>query len=246
MFGGVFMPWYGLLALTTVSGLVQSLTGFGAGIVMMLFLPSFFTMLQAPALSCAICLGLTAPMAWKFRAYIQPKLILPPLIAYEVGAMTTLNFVSRLDLGVLGIAFGAFLIILSLYFLFLSKNITVQPSLKSAAVCGTLSGICNGLFGIGGPMMAIYFLAITDTKESYSGNQQCLFFITTIINLIIRMQKGFYTLDLIPFTLIGMVGIGLGMRIGLKILSRINSAVLKKIIYAFVGISGIITMFDHL
>ena len=240
------MPWYGLLALTTVSGLVQSLTGFGAGIVMMLLLPSFFNMLQAPALSCAICLGLTAPMAWKFREHIRPKLVLPPLIAYEVGAITTLNVVSHLDLGFLGIAFGVFLIVLSIYFLFFSKSAKVKPTLGSAAVCGILAGICNGLFGIGGPMMAIYFLAITDTKESYSGNQQCLFFITTIINLIIRIHKGFYTLELIPATLIGMVGIGLGMRIGLKILSRINSNVLRKIIYAFVGVSGLLTLFDHL
>lgn len=240
------MPWYALLALTTVSGLVQSLTGFGAGIVMMLLLPTFFNMLQAPALSCAICLGLTAPMAWKFREYIRPKLVLPPLIAYEVGAITTLNVVSYLDLGILGIAFGVFLILLSLYFLFFSKNLKVKPTLGSAVFCGTLSGVCNGLFGIGGPTMAIYFLAITDTKESYSGNQQCLFFITTIINLIIRIYKGFYTLDLIPFTLIGMVGIGLGMRIGLKILSRINSNLLRKIIYAFVGLSGILTLVDHL
>ena len=240
------MPWYALLALTTVSGLVQSLTGFGAGVVMLLFLPSFYNMLQAPALSCAICLGLTAPMAWKFREYIRPRLFLRPLFFYELGAMTTLNLVAYLDLELLGIAFGGFLILLSIYFLFISKNIKVKPTLGSAAVCGTLSGICNGLFGIGGPMMAIYFLAITDTKESYSGNQQCLFFITTIINLIIRIHKGFYTLDLIPVTLIGMVGIGIGMRIGLKILSRINSNVLSKIIYIFVGISGVLTLVDHM
>ena len=240
------MPWYALFAITIVSGLVQSLTGFGAGIVMMLFLPSFFTMLQSPALSCAICLGLTAPMAWKFREHIRFKLILPPLISYEIAALITLNLVGGLDLGLLGVAFGIFLILLSLYFLFLSKNVKVTPSLASAALCGTLSGICNGLFGIGGPMMAVYFLAITDTKESYSGNQQFLFTITTIVNLFIRVHKGFYTLDLIPYTLIGMVGIGIGMRFGLKILARINTNVLRKIIYGFVGISGLLTLFDHL
>ena len=239
------MPWYALLALTTVSGLVQSLTGFGAGVVMLLVLPSYFNMLQAPALSCAICLGLTAPMAWKFRKHIRLKLMLPPLCFYELGAMVTLNLVGGLDLEFLGIAFGVFLILLSIYFLFFSKNIQAKPTITSAAVCGTLSGVCNGLFGIGGPMMAIYFLAITDTKESYSGNQQCLFFITTIINLFIRIQKGFYTLDLIPMTLIGMVGIGIGMRFGLKILSRINSNLLRKIIYVFVGFSGILTLMDY-
>ena len=68
----------------------------------------------------------------------------------------------------------------------------------------------------------------------------------SLTNLIIRIHKGFYTLELIPATLIGMVGIGLGMRIGLKILSRINSNVLRKIIYAFVGVSGLLTLFDHL
>ena len=50
-----------------LGGFVQSITGFGAAVVMMTILPYFFTMVVAPSVSTSICLGLTVTLAWKLR-----------------------------------------------------------------------------------------------------------------------------------------------------------------------------------
>ena len=50
-----------------LGGFVQSITGFGAAVVMMTILPYFFTMAVAPSVSTSICLGLTVTLAWKLR-----------------------------------------------------------------------------------------------------------------------------------------------------------------------------------
>ena len=47
---------------------------------------------------------------------------------------------------------------------------------------------------------------------------------------------------MVPMTLLGMVAITLGKLGGLRILERLNTDVLKKIIYIFVGISGVLTI----
>ena len=45
-----------------LGGFVQSITGFGAAVVMMTILPYFFTMVVAPSVSTSICLGLTVTL----------------------------------------------------------------------------------------------------------------------------------------------------------------------------------------
>lgn len=47
-------------------GAVQSVTGFGGGVLMMLFLPSMFGLLHASAISASICITLTFPLRSAF------------------------------------------------------------------------------------------------------------------------------------------------------------------------------------
>lgn len=231
---------------SAAAGVVQAVTGFGSAILIMMVLPYFFDMLKAPALCSAITFGFTASMAWRFRREVKPQLVLFPALCYEAGSVIVLNLARNLALDAIGVAFGVFLIVLSLYFLLLSKTISITAGMGSAAVCGMISGACSGLFGIGGPLMAVYFLAATRTKEEYAGNLQFVFALTTAVNFGIRVYKGFYTLDLVPLTLWGMAGITLGKMAGLKILDRINIERMGKLIYLLVGLSGVMTLAEHL
>ena len=62
----------------------------------------------------------------------------------------------------------------------------------------------------------------------------------------VRMQKGFYTLEFLPVTIIGIIGITVGKMLGVKILEKINVELMRKLVYALVGISGVMTLFEHL
>ena len=65
---------------------------------------------------------------------------------------------------------------------------------------------------------------------------------TSVVNLITRIANGIYTLNLLPLTLVGLAGILVGKVIGLKILNRLEPDRIRRIVYAFVGISGVITV----
>jgi len=240
------MVWLSIGLTTTLGGIVQTVTGFGGGVVLMLLLPYYFDMVTAPALSAAINLGLSGALMWKFRRHFEYKLALSPCIAYLICSISVIHIAQRMDMEVLSLAFGVFLVILALYFFLFSERVHFGANWRTGLVCGGISGATSGLFGIGGPLMAIYFVSGSKSKESYIANIQGLFTITGIINLLTRISRGIYTLELVPLTLLGFAAIYLGQVIGLKIVKKLNADILRKLIYAFVGISGILTIWQHL
>lgn len=225
-----------------VAGIIQSVTGFGAGIFMMVFFPAFFPILNASALSSAISLVGTCSLSWHYRKQCVWKLTLVPALVYIAVSSLSILLAPYLPTDLLKKTFGVFLMILSVYFLKFSSKLKVKANLASATVCGALSGVLGGLFGIGGPPMVIYFLAALDDKEKYLGTIQFYFFITGVHMLIFRTINGIYTVNLIPYTLLGVIGIMAGKKIGTKIVDRINAETMKKLVYAFLGVAGFLNL----
>ena len=224
------------------AGVVQSLTGFGAGIVMMLFFPMLLPVLNASALSGAIGLMLSIGMAWQYRKKINVRLLVIPAVFYAVISALAISFADLMDTTLLLRVFGVFLILLSAYFLIFAGKIRVKATVGTAAVCASLSGVVGGLFGIGGPPMVVYYLSALDDKEAYLGTIQAFFCFTNIYTLIVRLIKGLYTAELIPPTVCGVVAILLGQLIGGRIQSKINGDTMRKLVYAFLGVTGVINL----
>ena len=239
------MSWLVLILSAVAGGIVQTVTGFGAAVVMMLFLPSFLGMLGAPAIVQTICAGLSIPLAFKFRKQADWKACLFPAAVYILCSAVIISLINKFDLNVLKLLFGCFLILLSAYFFFFSKSLKLKANWQTAVVVSVISGIFSGLFGIGGPLMAVYFLAATDSKKEYVGTSQMFFAICNLFNLIVRCVRGIFTISMIPMTLVGILAINVGKKFGLKILDRLNAERMRKLVYAFVGISGIINVIQY-
>lgn len=199
-------------------------------------------MIAAPAVTSAITVGLSLTLAWKFRKHININACLFPTLVYLIFSIASINCAKNLNLEFLSLAFGVFLIILAIYFFAVSERISLQANRKTATICAMISGVTSGLFGIGGPLMAIYFISAIEDKKSYIGTIQFLFAFTNIVNLLMRIANGIYTIDLLPATILGFGGITIGKIIGLRILDKINPVRIKKLVYAFVGISGLLSL----
>lgn len=66
MIGYILLPAF-------VAGIIQGVTGFGAGVVMMMFLPLQFSVVQSAGVSSAICMILCAAMVYRYRHTISKK-----------------------------------------------------------------------------------------------------------------------------------------------------------------------------
>ena len=122
------MVWFVMFIMALLGGIVQVVAGFGAAVVMMLALPSFFGMVTASAISGAICVGMVVPLAWKYRRHFNPKSSLVPIAAYLLVSMPIIALVPKMDLDSLKVAFGAFLVLMAVYFLVFSKKIHVEAN----------------------------------------------------------------------------------------------------------------------
>ena len=228
-------------------GLVQGTTGFGSGIFVMLFFPYFLPLLQSSALSSLAGVFICISMAWKFRKNINPKVVILPAIFYFIASFLALRFAVNTDMSQLKAVFGLFLIAISLWFMFFADKVRIKANLLTAFICGSIAGVASGLFGIGGPPMVIYMLAITgDDKEAYLANTQFFFCLTGIYTAFLRVVNGILTPDLLPLVIPGMIGMTIGKNVGVNIVEKIDVKLMKKLIYAFLGLSGLLTFVTNI
>lgn len=231
---------------SVAAGFLQTVTGFGAATVLMLVLPYFFDMAAAPALSSSICMGLAASLALRFRHAIRLRLVLLPSLIYTAVSILAIRLAAGADLRLLSIGFGVFLTALSVYFLFFGSKAALKSGPVSMVACSAVSGMCAGLFSIGGPTMALYYLAVTERKEEYLGNIQLLFAVTYAAGLPQRVSSGAYTAALLPMTVLGIGAILAGRQLGLRVSERLDPERVKKLVFLYVGLTGIFTLVRHL
>ncbi|WP_319756092.1 sulfite exporter TauE/SafE family protein [uncultured Sphaerochaeta sp.] len=228
-----------VFAIVFVGAFLQSNIGFGFPIIAMIFFPSLFPFSTAVTLNQIIAIASTGFLTIRYWKSIQWKMLIPLLVSsLLVGAIvivSSLQVESRILTGILGI----FLMALSLYFACFSNKIVVQASLSNGLLMGIVAGLGNGLFGIGGPPVALYLFAAVKDKKHYLATIQAYFLVCNIQSIFIRSYHGAFELSYIPIILIGWVAIAVGTYIGLLLFKRTPDYLLKRIVYIFVGASGL-------
>ena len=240
------MVWLAVTLGAVLAGMVQTVTGFGSGVVLIMILPRFFDMLAAPAINNVVSMGLTVVLSWQYRKHIDFKTVVRPAVPFAAASAAAIWASKRMDLSVLGVVFGVFLMGLSLYFFLFDQRVRLKADLPTVLFCSVVSGVFAGLFGVGGPLMALYFVQITRDRREYVGTIQFFFTITNSFTFLTRIFSGTFTLSLLPVTLAGLGGILVGKHLGVRVGDRLDADSMKKIIYVFVGISGVITLVQEL
>ena len=240
------MLWAALITASFLGGVVQTVTGFGAGVVIMMFLPYFFDLLAAPAINSTICLGVSATLAWKYRKKLKRDLYAIPLVIYACFGVLFVRLVRNFDVEWLSTAFSGFLILLALYSFLAPKGAAFKATPATAFLCSMISGICGALFGIGGPLMALYYSAVTQDREEYTANLQLIFALSSLLMTATRAMNGLYTASMLSFSVVGILSIRAGSWVGGRIADKIPAELFRKVVYLSVGVSGLIMLVQKL
>lgn len=229
-------------AASLAGGVVQSVTGFGAAILIMIFMPLIFSMTAAPAISDVITMTIAFAMFWRYRTSVSLRKMPLAILVYLIVSTCAIYQSAFLNTGILKLLFGIFLVILAAYFLLFSGKAAVKDSLFMNVFCGGLGGVCGGLFGIAGPPVSLYYLAVSKNKEEYLGTMNAFFSITVIFNVISRIRSGFLNVGQIPYAVCGIAAIQIGCVIGSRISGRIEMETMKKCVYALMIFAGIVSI----
>ena len=236
---GLFLILIGLGA-----GFVQSVSGFGLGIFAMLFLPHFMpSNTTATAISCLFSCVTSSYNAVIYRKNAKYKMVLPMICASLISIPIAVRFSAIVSANIFKTLLGSVLVILSLYFIFLNKNIKIKPTVLNGITAGSLSGILGGLFSTGGPPAVLYLSSATNDNITYFATIQFYFCFTNLYATAIRVANGIINTDILIYSAIGMIGCFIGDSIGKIVFGKLDSNKLKLVIYVAMSISGIVMFF---
>lgn len=228
------------LMLTVCAGsFLQVHTGLGLGILSMTIFPLLFPLSTAVGLNVAIAAMSALYIMISRRAYIRWDIIIPViLISLVISTITTLLSLSA-EQSVLTLILGCVLIFLALYFAVFAGRIHIHGSRRNGLLMGLLAGVGNGLFGLGGPPVALYFMASMNGTKEYVASIQTYFFFSNIVTVIVRTATGAFQGYHIPLIALGWGCAALGTWGGIKTSGMLPERILVRLAYLFVALSGV-------
>lgn len=220
--------------------ILQTVTGFGLAILVMALLPLSLPFSTSLAISSLLGAGHSVIALFSGGGRYSLSTVLPPTAAYFTVSTLAARFLSRQPEGAALRFLGAFLILLSLYFLFGQRRLTLRPSVPAGLLAGAASGITGGLFSVTGPPLVVYYLAAAKDSREYLANIRLTFLLTGFYTLGLRIWHGALTPEVGRLGAAGLLAMALGVLAGNRLLDRIDPETLKKAVYATMLLSGAI------
>lgn len=234
-----------IFLLSIGASFVQRTTGFGFGIFIMTMLPAIMSSHgEATTLSGILAMTTSLIIVIQKYRFIVWQRLLPILLTFIVVSIGAIFVLKRMEYSILNILLGITLVVVSIYFSFFSKRIKVKTTLPVQITAGTLSGLMGGFFGMQGPPAVLYFVNSEKDKEHYLAVTQTYFLVGNIMMTIARAYNGFFTTAVSMGYIYGITGVVIGNLIGAWVFRHITGSLLKYIIYAYIGISGMTFLFE--
>ena len=235
-----------LILLAAGASFVQRTIGFGFGIFIMTVLPFLMPSYgEAVTLSGLLSLTSATVVMIKYLKYVTWKRMLPIAAAFVIFSTIAIFLLDRIEGQAMRVILGIMLILISLYFSFFKDKLQkiIRPTKGWQFGAGTASGIMGGLFGMHGPPVVLYLISSEPDKDHYMGMIQTYAVITNIAMLIVRAFAGYVTPAVGGAYLYGLAGLAMGVIAGNWADRRIPGKLFTYIVYAYIGICGLIIFF---
>lgn len=225
---------------------VQRTIGFGFGIFIMTALPFLMPSYgEAVTLSGLLSLTSATVVMIKYVKYVNWRRLLPIVAAFVVFSSAAIILLDKIEGRSMRMILGIMLIVISLYFSFFKARLQkiIRPTAVWQLGVGTASGVMGGLFGMHGPPVVLYLVASEPDKDHYMGMIQTYAVITNIVMVIVRACNGYVTPAVGSTFLYALTGLAVGVLAGNWAYKRIPNRIFTYLVYAYIGISGIIIFF---
>ena len=237
-----------IFLLAAGASFIQRTIGFGFGIFIMTALP-FLMPSYAEAVTLSGLLSLTSAtvVMIQYVKFVTWKRLLPMVGAFVVFSTAAIFMLDKIEGPAMRQILGIMLIFLSFYFSFFKEKLQnfIRPTKGWLLGTGSVSGVMGGLFGMHGPPVVLYLVVSEPSKDHYMGMIQTYAVITNITMLIVRAWNGYVTPTVGISYLYALGGLAIGILVGNWAFKRIPSRLFTYIVYAYIGISGLIILLTN-
>ena len=237
-----------IFLLAAGASFIQRTIGFGFGIYIMTALPYLMpSYAEAVTLSGLLSLTSATVVMIQYVKFVTWKRLLPMVGAFVVFSTAAIFLLDRIEGPAMRQILGIMLIFLSFYFSFFKEKLQrfIRPTKGWLLGTGSVSGVMGGLFGMHGPPVVLYLVVSEPSKDHYMGMIQTYAVVTNITMLIVRAWNGYVTPTVGATYLYALGGLAIGILVGNWAFKRIPSRLFTYIVYAYIGISGLIILLTN-
>ncbi len=231
-----------MILIVCAASFIQGITGFGAGIFMMCFLPLFLGYKVSVSI-CSVIYLIQLPLllsySWKDTEW---KKTLPVIIPFCVCAILSMQIMFQLNEMILNWIFCGILLFFAVLFLVSERKWRPQPGIFNSILWGSAAGTCN-ILGICGPPLVFYFHSIFPDNKKYFCNLQIALSAATIIMLVQNGIHGNFSAEITLYSVIAGLLSLLCLRVGIRIFSKISRHLLTALIVTFLILMAIVHLF---
>jgi uncharacterized membrane protein YfcA len=228
------------VAAIALSGFVQSVTGFGFGLVSMsvltLLVGNFkdaYTIISIMVL-VTCCMTLMSNIThYRWRQGLG--LLISACAAVPVGFYAMVYIPQAWLIRGLGVLICLY----SLREVLMSRVRPFRIPPKYELAMGALSGALSGAFHAGGPPAVIYAYSQDWTKEHVVALLQLVFLVPSVIRLFLVGNQGLLRTDLLWTGLLAIIPLVVAIMGGTRILHRVKREQLRLIVFVFLFVIGV-------
>ncbi len=213
-----------------VAGMISSVIGFGGGIILIASLSTLTSPQEAIALTApAVLLG-NLHRVWLFRADLDIRALTRFIYGAVPATLAGSLLLPYLPEDGLRLAMGLFILVFVAREL-LQSHPTVGTSSKPWLLVagGFANGAAASTIGGGGPLSAPLLAAFGLVRGAFIVTEAAGNAMVQFLKIVVFSASGLLTTNLLPATFATMSSISIGNRVGKRLLSTIDDALLRRL-----------------
>lgn len=236
-----------ILLISFIASLVRSTLGFGESLIavplFLLFLPAEVAVPLSVMLSIVIALVIVIQDHKEIHFDSAKWLVFYAILGVPLGILMLIYGSEVL----IKVGLGALIILYALYSLFIEKNkIPKEDNKLWLFICGFLSGVFGGAYGLNGPPLVVYGNLKQWSAKQFRATLQAYFLPVSLVSVLGYYAKGFITTEVSTYFAISLIATVPAIFLGRYLNRQIKSGSFFKYVYGGLVIIGIILVVSAL
>lgn len=231
-----------IFSIVTFAFLIQSMAGFGAGMIAMpLLVQTIGLPLAAPmfVLTALIAKGIMITRYWSaFSLDAIWRLIIASIVGIPLG----ITFARRIPERMMLILLGLIVVSYALYSLIGPRMVQLRDQ-RWGFGFGLVTGLLAGAYNTGGPPLIIYGTSQSWEPAEFKGNLQVAYLTSTFALLFFYVGRGDVTGDVMRYFLLTIPAVLVGMAVGFSLERFVSPVVFRKSVLILLLLLGLTLIF---
>ncbi|MCP4178180.1 MAG: sulfite exporter TauE/SafE family protein [bacterium] len=233
-----------ILSIIFLGSIVRSTFGFGNALITMPLMSLIIGLQTAAPISALISTTIALVILINSWQFVNLKSVWRLVVSSAVGIPVGIFILTTMNNKILVIILAIFLILFSLYRLFVTKSIKIKSN-KPAYLFGLLAGVFGGAYNINGPFIVVYSTLKNWSPVEFRATLQGYFFLANLLIIFMQGASGLWTGKVFLIYLLALPVVCIAIYIGGKFTLLIPKGKFDKVIYIFLILIGIFLLIQE-